>query len=34
MRHMIVDVDYIGVRSGIHGTRDSLYWCQKWDTWY
>ena len=32
--HMVLEGDYIGVRSGTHGSRDRLYWCQKWDTWY
>ena len=27
--HMIVEIDYIGVRSGTPGSRDRLYWCQK-----
>ena len=31
MGHMVLEVDYSGVRSGIHGSRCRLYWCQKWD---
>ena len=30
---MVVEMDYIGVRSGIYGSGDGLYWCQKWDIW-
>ena len=31
--YMVVEIDYIGVRSGIYGSGDGLYWCEKWDIW-